>query len=194
MSVELTERQKLFIAEYVKDMNATQAAIRAGYSPRSAQTDGPRMLRNARISDEIARAKAEQFGRIGLTADRIIEEIAAVAFARMPEFIEWGHGDQMRLKPSEELTDHQAAAVAQVVEVEKFIKTLDDGDQLLSRERTIKLHDKLNALEKLCKHLGLITDRKEITGAGGDAVQVEVKTRDYREALGAFLPPAEEES
>lgn len=192
MAGALTPKQETFVLEYLKDLNGTQAAIRAGYSARTANEQSSRLLANANVSEAVSRARAERAGRLGLTADRVLEEIAAIAFARMPEYVEWGRDDQMQLKPSDELTDKQAAAVSQVVESEKFIKSLDHGDQLLSRERTIKLHDKLSALEKLCKHLGLMPDRKEISGPGGDAVQVEVKARDYREALGAFIPPAEE--
>lgn len=189
---DLTPRQQRFVEEYLLDLNATQAAIRAGYSARSAHVDGPRMLSHARVADAVARAKAERSARVGLTADRVLEELAAIGFARMPNVAEWGHGDQMHLKPSSDLSDHEAAAIAQIVETEKYIKTIGEGEQLMSRERSIKLHDKVAALKMLGNHLGLMPEKHEHSGPGGEPLQIEVKARDYREALGAFLPPEED--
>jgi len=159
----LNPRQERFIEEYLRDLNATQAAIRAGYSARTAQEQGSRLLSNVMVSEAVARAKAERSARIGLTADRVLEELAAVAFARMPDFADWGTGKQMGLKPSEQLTPQQAAAVAQVVETEKFIKTVGEDEQLMSRERSIKLHDKVSALVKLGQHIGMFADKRTIT-------------------------------
>lgn len=186
---ELNPKQQRFVEEYLRDLNATQAAIRSGYSARTANEQGSRLLANVSVAEAVARAKAERSARVGLTADRVIEELAAVAFARMPDFADWGTGRQMGLTPSEELTDQQAAAVAQVVETEKFIKTLGEDEQLMSRERSIKLHDKLGALKLLCQHLGIAAEKHEHSGPGGEPLHIEVKARDYREALGAFLPP-----
>lgn len=159
----LSPRQERFVQEYLIDLNATKAAIRAGYAAKDADVQGPRLLGNVRVAEAVARAKAERSARIGLTADRVLEELAAVAFARMPDYAEWGTGKQMGLKLSEELTDHQAAAVAQVVETEKFIKTVGEDEQLMSRERSIKLHDKVPALVKLGQHIGMFADKRTIT-------------------------------
>lgn len=189
---ELSEKQQAFIREYTKDWNGTQAAIRAGYAPRTANEQASRMLANVNIADAVAREKARLIGEAGITAERIMKELAALAFAQMPDFMEWGDDGQMRLKPSSQLSDMQAAAISQITENEKYIKALGKGEKLMSRERSIKLHDKLSAIEKLMKHMGMIVDKKEISGPGGDAVQVEVKARDYRQALGAFLPPKDE--
>lgn len=160
----LSPRQERFVQEYLIDLNATQAAIRAGYSAKSAAEIGRQLLEKTGVAEAVARAKAERSARIGLTADRVLEELAAVAFARMPDYAEWGGtGKQMGLKPSEELTDQQAAAVAHVVETEKYIKTIGDDEQLMSRERSIKLHDKVSALVKLGQHIGMFADKRTIT-------------------------------
>lgn len=179
----LTPKQQRFVEEYLVDLNATQAAIRAGYSARSAEVEGSRLLRNARVSEAVARAKAERSARLGLTQDRILQELAAVAFARMPEYAAWGSGKQMSLKPSEELTDDQAAAVAQVQETEKFIKTLGEDEQLMSRERSIKLHDKLAALKLLGQHIGMFAERH--------TVSIEVKREAEQLAAELGMTPEE---
>ena len=103
----LTPRQERYVEEYLRDLNATQAAIRAGYSARTAQEQGSRLLSNVMVAEAVARAKAERSARIGLHADRVLEELAAVAFARMPDFADWGTGKQMGLKPSEEPADDE---------------------------------------------------------------------------------------
>jgi len=164
---DLTPKQRCFVDEYLIDLNATQAAIRAGFSARTAQEQGSRLLSNVMVAESVARAKAERSARTGLTADRVIEELAAIGFARMSDFAEWGDGEHMSLKPSDGLTDHQAAAISQVVESEKFIKALGRDEQLMSRERTIKLHDKLGTLKLLGQHLGMFTDKVEHTGTDG---------------------------
>lgn len=163
----LTERQQRFVQEYLVDLNATQAAIRAGYSSRTAQEQSSRLLSNAMVAEAVARGKAERSTRLGITADRVLTELAAVAFARMPDYVEWGTGSQMNIKHSDELTDHQAAAVSQVTESEKYIKTIGEYEQLMSRERSIKLHDKLGALKLLGQHLDLFKEKHELTGKDG---------------------------
>lgn len=159
----LTPRQERFVEEYLVDMNGTQAAIRAGYSARTANEQASRLLANASVSEAVARAKAERSARIGLTQDRVIEELAAIAFARMPDFAEWGDGDTMGLKPSGDLDDRQSAAILQVTETEKFVKSLGRGEQLMSRERSIKLHPKIDALKLLGQHLGMFSEKHEVT-------------------------------
>lgn len=167
MAADLPPRQQRFVEEYLIDLNATRAAIRAGYSPRSAEVEGSRLLSNAKVAEAVARAKAERSARTGLHADRVLEELAAIGFARMPDFAAWGGTDQMQLKPSSELSEHSAAAIAQVVETEKFVKSMDRGESLWSRERSIKLHDKVATLKLLGQHVGLFTDKVEHTGKDG---------------------------
>ena len=77
----MTPRQKLFVDEYLVDMNATQAAIRAGYSARTAHLTGHRTLKNAEVAAAIARRQKTRADRLGITADRVLLEYARIAFA-----------------------------------------------------------------------------------------------------------------
>lgn len=169
----LTVRQQVFVQEYLIDLNGTQAAIRAGYSPRSADVEASRLLANAKVAEAVARAKAERSARIGLTADRVLEELAAIGFARMPDYAEWGDGDTMGLKPSVDLSEQQAAAIVQVTETEKFVKSLGRGEQLMSRERSIKLHDKVGTLKLLGQHIGMFSEKHEHTGKDGGPIEIK---------------------
>lgn len=79
----MTPKQQRFVAEYLIDLNATQAAIRAGYAPSGARTEGARLLANADIVAAIATGQAEHAEKAGVTVDRIIEELALIGFAHL---------------------------------------------------------------------------------------------------------------
>src|SRR5689334_14241462 len=155
----LNERQARFVAEYLLDLNATQAAIRAGYSARSAYSTGERMLRNAEVAAAIAEAQAARSQRTEVTADRVVLELARVAFGDPRRVMSWGPGG-VKLRPSAELADEEAAIVAEVGET-----TTKEGGSL-----RVKTVDKLGALRLLAQHLGMLGEGKvAVTVAGAPA-------------------------
>src|SRR5215475_12924278 len=81
MDGKLTPRQVRFVAEYLIDANATQAAIRAGYKAKHADVSGCRLLANAKIRAAVDAGEAERAKRTQVTADKVIMELARVAFA-----------------------------------------------------------------------------------------------------------------
>lgn len=172
----LTDRQQRFVEEYLLDLNATRAAIRAGYSAHTAQEQGSRLLSKAMVSEAVARAQAERSARVGLTADRVIEELAALGFAKMGDYAEWV-GDHVSLVDSEDVDTRAVAEVKQT-------------SNQFGNNVAIKLHDKVATLKLLGQHVGLFPERHEISGPGG--ADIVVRARDYREGLTPFLPPAED--
>lgn len=146
----MTKKQKLFIEEYLIDLNATQAAIRAGYSPDTAGSIGNENLKKPEIQARIAKAMAERSKRTGVNAERVILELAKIAFVNANDVIDT---DTATLKP--EATPEDTAAI-QSVKVKTF------GEDGLERE--IKMADKLKALELLGKHLGMFKDKVELSG------------------------------
>ncbi|MFQ9509507.1 MAG: terminase small subunit [Lachnospiraceae bacterium] len=150
---KLTEKQKLFVSEYLIDLNATQAAIRAGYSPKTSEQIGYQMLKKTSVSDAIAQAMAERSKRTGITSDRVLNELAMIGFANAADIINFGaatvKGDASR----------EDTACIQSVKV-KTIPT-DAGD---ITEREVKLYDKKSALELIGKHLGMFKDKLEVSG------------------------------
>lgn len=146
----LTKKQKLFVEEYLIDLNATQAAIRAGYSPASAKEIGSENLTKPDIASRINKAMAERSRRTGVNADRVIRELAKIAFINPSDLID---SETATVKPMAAAED---TAVIQSVKV----KCYNDGV-----EREIKLADKLKALELLGKHLGMFTDKVDLTGS-----------------------------
>lgn len=155
----LTAKQRLFCQEYLVDLNATQAAIRAGYSEKTAHVQGPRLLENVSVQEEIKRLVKMKLEKIGVRSDRVLEELAKLAFSNMKDFASW-HSDSVMLKRSEELTDEQAACIAEVSSV----------DTKYGTNLKFKLHDKKGALELLGKYLTLFVDKSEVEHKG----QVEV--------------------
>ena len=146
----MTQKQKRFIEEYLIDLNATQAAIRAGYSPDTAQQTGSENLSKPVIRAQIDRAMAERSKRTGVNAERVVQELAKIAFVNAAEVI-----DPKTATVKEDALPEDTAAI-QAVKVKTF------GEDGLERE--IKMADKLKALELLGKHLGMFKDRIELSG------------------------------
>ena len=146
----MTKKQKRFIEEYLIDLNATQAAIRAGYSPDTAKSIGSENLTKPDIKAQIAKAMAERSRRTGVNADRVIMELAKIAFVNANDVID---AETATLKPDALPED---TAAIQSVKVKTF------GEDGLERE--IKMADKLKALELLGKHLGMFRDKLEVSG------------------------------
>ena len=84
----MTKKQKRFIEEYLIDLNATQAAIRAGYSPDTAEQIGYQLLQKTSVSVEVSKAMAERSKRTGISQDRILLELAKMAFVEMTDVVD----------------------------------------------------------------------------------------------------------
>lgn len=186
VATDLPPRRQRFVEEYLIDLNATQAAIRSGYSPRTANEQGARLLAIVSVREAVDRARAERSARVGLTADRVLEELAAIGFAKLDDFAAWGPG-RFALEPS----DTVDARAVQEVRVKETITSTPFGETR-KVEQGIKLHDKLGTLKLLGQHIGMFPDRHEISGPGG--TEIQIKARDYREGLTPFLPPADSDA
>lgn len=173
----LTPRQERFVQEYLLDSNATAAARRAGYSGKTANQIGPRLLVNIGVRAAIDARRAELAQRSEVTQERVVAEYARLAFSDPRAVMDWGP-DGVTLKPSGELSDDAAAMVAEVGET----RTKDGGSV------KIKLHDKARALSDLAKHLGLFTTRIEHTGPDGtpliplEALRLAIDAADAEDA------------
>jgi phage terminase small subunit len=147
----LNERQARFVAEYLVDLNATAAAVRAGYSVATANRVGPRLLSNVGVAAAIAEAQAARAKRTEVTADRVVLELARIAFGDPRRVMSWGPGG-VKLRPSAELADEDAAIVAEVGET-----TTKEGGTL-----RVKTVDKLGALRLLGQHLGMFAEKVDM--------------------------------
>jgi phage terminase small subunit len=164
----VNSKQERFVQEYIIDLNATQAAIRAGYKPKTAYSTGSENLKKPEIQTAIAKAEAERSARTQITADRVLQELAKLAFANMADYMRVGpNGDPVC--DFSKLTRDQAAALVEVT-VEDFLDGRGDNTREVRRIK-FKLADKKGALVDIGKHLGMFVDRTEITGKEGGPVE-----------------------
>lgn len=167
--MSLTDREKRFVAEYCIDLNASAAARRAGYSTSYASTG--RLTQRPEIAAAIAAQEAPILARAEITAERVLRELARVAFADPRKLVD----AQGRVKGLQEIDDDTAGAIALLRLEEK-----PEGRRVLR----IRLHDKIAALVVLARHLGLLHDRLEIGlgDGGGDGM-----AKDYAAAQDFLL-------
>ena len=147
----LTPKQKRFIDEYLIDLNATKAAIRAGYSKQTACFIGYENLTKPQIKDAIREAQGYLSRRTEVTQERVIAELAAIAFSNIGDVISWGP-DGVSVKRADELSPEILSAIADVSK-----SSSREGGML-----RVRLYDKLKALELLGRHLGLFTEKVEV--------------------------------
>ncbi len=158
----LTSKQKRFIDEYLIDLNATQAAIRAGYSEKTAAEQGARLLINVKVQKEIQKRMRDREIRTEVTQDEVIKELAAIAFSNGSDYskvvtkhtvddsgnnVEYS---DVEFKDTDELTEWQKKAIAGIKQTKFGI--------------AVETCDKVKALELLGKHLGMFKDKVEVNG------------------------------
>ena len=150
MARKLTDKQKKFVEEYLIDLNATQACIRAGYSPKYADREGHKLVENSRVSEAISKAMAERSRRTGINQDRIVQELARIAFVKITDVVD----------PDGEINTNASDDDLACIESYK----VEDSDSVngSSSKREVKLASKIKALELLGKHVGMWNDKIQV--------------------------------
>ncbi|WP_421547374.1 terminase small subunit [Pseudomonas sp. QD4] len=157
----LTAKQQRFVDEYLIDLNATQAAIRAGYSAKTADQQASRLLTNVKVREYLAQRQTDRAQRTEITQDMVLKELAKIGFSDIRKVVRWGEtqvrmvdgeGDEpedmvpyhgLALIDSDEVDDATAAAIAEVSQGRDGLK--------------VKLHDKKGALVDIGRHLGMFS-------------------------------------
>lgn len=167
---KLRPKQERFCLEYVKDLNGTQAAIRAGYAANSANEQSARMLAKDSIKSRVEELKAKQLKRLEFDADTVLRELLALATADVTQ----AYDDMGKLKPLSEIPENVRKAIAHLEVVELFDGS---GDQkhAYGLASKVRFHGKDKPLELLGKHLALFVDRTVLTGKDGGPIQMEHK-------------------
>ena len=145
----MNSKQQRFVEEYLIDLNATQAAIRAGYSVKTANVIGSDLAK-PEISNAISRAMAERSRRTGISQDRVVQELAKIAFVNINDICD----------PAGRIKD--TAKEEDLAAIEGFRVKQSRSDTGSSEEREVKLCSKLKALELLGKHLGMWNDKVDL--------------------------------
>ncbi len=167
---KLTEKQKMFVIEYLVDLNATQAALRAGYSKKTAYRTGNDNLKKPQIQEAIREQLDAREARTLITADRVLEEYAKLAFSEITDYldvitervvVDWD-------------TDPETGGKVPIWEIKQLLILKDTKDipkEKLAAIQSIKhgrygleftLHDKKGPLDSIGKHLGMFIEKREI--------------------------------
>lgn len=169
--MSLTPKQQRFVDEYLVDLNATQAAIRAGYSERTAGKIGSENLAKPEIADAIAAAQKDRATRTQITADRVLQELGRLAFFDIRKL----YNPDGSMKNPAELDDETAAGLAGVDVTEQQTSDVDEEGKVRPAPtftKKAKAFDKKGALELCMRHLGMLKDKVEHSGPDGKPLPV----------------------
>lgn len=144
-----SKKQELFCQEYLIDLNATAAAGRAGYKDFNS---GRQLIAKNNVSDRIAYLMSLRSQRTEVKQDRVLEELADIAFSNFTDLARWD-GEYLTFTPSDEL-NLSAQRSVKAVKLKRTTRS-DDNGETVTVEMEMSQHDKLSALDKLCKHLGM---------------------------------------
>lgn len=153
---KLTDKQRLFCEEYLIDLNATQAAIRAGYKANKKNTYeviGYQLLQKTSVFETINKAMAERSKRTGINQDRVIMELAKIALLNPNDVINTEDASVLKNACKDD------TACIQSVKVK-----ITEGKNGTTTEREVRFGDKVKALELLGRHLGMFKDKVEVSG------------------------------
>jgi phage terminase small subunit len=159
LRANLTPKQERFVAEYLIDLNATQAAIRAGYSEKTAYCTGHENLKKPEIQIALQAKRQEIEQSTEITIERTLKEFAKLGYYDPRKLF----NDDGSPKGIHELDDDTAAAIAGLDVMEVYEGTGKDR-QFVGYLKKYRLADKKGALDSIGKHLGMFVDKKEIAG------------------------------
>jgi phage terminase small subunit len=167
-----------FAWEYPIDCNGTAAAIRAGYSPKTAKQMAYKLLQDPRVKAAIKKAQADVAERAGLSAVMVAVELKRIAFADMTDFVEWGpQGVTLRSSNPEDDDDADDRPPVDGRVVAEVSESITEA----GGSKRIKLHDKLGAIGQLTKMFGWnAPEKQEVSGPNGGPMQVEVNDAKQR--------------
>ncbi len=169
-------RDERFAREYVIDLNGEQAAIRAGYAPKSAKVTASRLLTKANVKARIAELAKQHADKLDLKAEKVLRELSLMAFSNMMDYIKTNAEGDAFIDLSA-LTRDQTAAIQEI--------TVEETGKVTRTK--LKLADKREPLELLARHLRLF-DQEGHAGAGVQTILVDIPRPGGRELTAAANP------
>lgn len=143
--------QRMFVHEYIVDFDAQEAGIRCGYTHKTATAFAKKCLASKPVQEAIAYELEQRRKRLHITADRIVEEYAKVAFAEYGDYADWNAGTVV-IKAKNQIPRSKRAAIQSITETATPQSTT----------MSLKLHDKLKALDALARFLGMNNDKTTV--------------------------------
>jgi len=163
---DLTPKQEHFCHEYLLDLNATQAAIRAGYSPKTAAVQSSDLLTKPNIQNFISQLQGKRVNAVRIDAEAILKELYDLAMVDITQ----AYDEAGWLKPLTEIPENVRRAIS-YLEVNELFDGSGPDKHIIGVNRKIKFYDKPKSLELLGKHLKLFTEKHEITGKDGGPIE-----------------------
>jgi phage terminase small subunit len=154
----LTDKQQRFVEEYLKDLNATRAAIRCGYSAKTARAQGSRLLTNADIAAAVEAAIHQQSARLEIAADQAREQNAFIGLADPLDLVD----EQGNLLPLRKMPRRIRCAIRSIEVVKRNVSS---GDGQTDTTYKVTLWDKSKAIEMEYKHFGMLVEKLDVSGA-----------------------------
>lgn len=169
--LSLSPRKERFVAEYLIDLNATQAAVRAGYSENSAQPVSSRLMDDPAVVAMIERRQAQRASNINVTQASVINEVHTLAMSNVAHYTVDDNGD---VQLAAGAPDNAMAAI-ESIKRRKTIREDKAGNITIVYDVEIKLHDKPGQLKLLGRHVGLFPNKVEHTGKDGGPIETVTK-------------------
>jgi phage terminase small subunit len=167
----LAAKQQRFVEEYLIDLNATQAAIRAGYSKKTADVQGPRLLGNVGVAAAISEAQAKRAERTKIDADWVLQRLAIEADADLADL----YADNGTLKPVSEWPMVWRKGLVAGIETQQEFEEVDGQKKPAGMVHKVKLSDRIRRIELIGKHIGVgaFAEKHEHSGPDGGPIQTE---------------------
>jgi len=179
---KLTPKQQRFVDEYLKDLNATQAAVRAGYSAKTAEWIGPQLLGKTHVAEAIADGMAKRQARTEVNADYVLKKLVAIAEMDVLDIMT----DDMSIKPVSQWPKVWRQYLSGFDLAEMF-EGRGDEREMVGILKKIKWPDKVKNLELIGRHLGMFKDKVEVTGKDGGPIATKTERDLTDEELAAEL-------
>jgi phage terminase small subunit len=175
---ELTPKQRLFVAEYLKDLNATQAAIRAGYSAANADKIGSELLGKTRVREEIETAKQKREERTQIDADWVLKRLAAEAEADIADLYDEETGD---LLPVHKWPKIWRQGLVAGIEIDALFEGHGEGRTQIGYTKKLRLSDRVKRLELIGKHIRVNAFQEQVSVKGLDTLADRLARASKRE-------------
>ncbi|MFY1885184.1 terminase small subunit [Achromobacter xylosoxidans] len=181
----LTDKQRRFVDEYLVDLNATQAAIRAGYSKKTAYSQAERLLRNVEVARGVQDAQAQRSSRVQADADYVLRRLVEIDQMDVLDIMT----DDMSLKPVSEwpLIWRQYLSGFDLADM---FEGRGEDREMVGILKKIKWPDKVKNLELLGRHVGVRAFREQVEHTGKNGGPMEFATlskEEYRQARREML-------
>lgn len=175
----LTPKQRRFVEEYLLDMNATKAAIRAGYSERTANQQGPRLLENNNVRKAIDSAKTKRSEKLEVDAEWMLQRLVDEVEADLADL----YTDAGDLKPIDEWPEIWRQGLVAGVEIEALFDGYGEDRKQIGYTKKIRLSDRLRRLELIGKHVRVNAFQEIVSHKGLDTLADRLERASKRGGL-----------